>query len=158
MLAGVYVHIPFCQVRCGYCDFNAYAGLDRLIQPYADALRREAGQVADGAGRAGLGRVSVPTVYFGGGTPTLLPTHLLEQCLHGLRSGLTVLPDAEVTIEANPGTVDARRLAALRAMGFNRLSLGVQSAHVEDLEVLERRHAFDEAVRHRDAYRKSGGR
>jgi len=146
MLAGVYIHIPFCQVRCGYCDFNTYAGLNRLIQPYAEALSREIGLVADGAVRAGLDRPQVDTIYLGGGTPTLLSVSLVGQMISALRSHLTVLPDAEVTIEANPGTVDAERLSALRAMGVNRLSFGVQSAQPEELKLLERRHTFDDAV------------
>jgi putative oxygen-independent coproporphyrinogen III oxidase len=146
MLAGVYVHIPFCQVRCSYCDFNTYAGLGGTIPAYTAALCREIELVAQGASQAGVGMVRADSVYFGGGTPSLLPAREVEAILEGLRRNLTVMPTAEITMEANPGTVDLDRLSALRALGTNRLSFGVQSAQVDELRLLERLHTFDQAV------------
>jgi len=146
MLAGAYVHIPFCQVRCSYCDFNTYAGLGALIPAYAAALCRETELVAQGASLACVGGVEVDSVYLGGGTPSLLPAREAEGILGALRRNLTVIPEAEITMEANPGTVDLDRLSALRALGVNRLSFGVQSAQADELRLLDRLHTFDQAV------------
>jgi putative oxygen-independent coproporphyrinogen III oxidase len=138
---GVYVHVPFCQTRCGYCDFNTYTatelGSGASRESYAAlaiAELRLAAKVL--AGRAG----PVQTVFFGGGTPTLLPPEDLAAMLRAIDSELGLAPDAEVTTEANPETVDERSLAQLRASGFTRISLGMQSAVPHVLAVLERVH------------------
>ncbi len=146
MLAGVYLHIPFCQVRCAYCDFNTYAGLQALIPAYAEALCREIGQVGQGAREAGIGGVEVDSVFLGGGTPSLLPVRQVDSLLGALREAFDVRADAEITLEANPGTVDPGQLAALRALGVNRLSFGVQSAQEDELRLLDRLHTFDQAA------------
>ena len=146
MLAGVYLHIPFCQVRCAYCDFNTYAGLQALVPAYTAALCREIGQVGQCAQEAGVGRVDVDSVFLGGGTPSLLPVGQVESLLGALRDAFDVRPDAEITLEANPGTVDPEQLAGLRALGVNRLSFGVQSAQEDELRLLDRLHTFDQAV------------
>ena len=119
---ALYLHIPFCAVRCAYCDFNTYAGLERLYEPYAAALIREIRR--RGAER---GRPAVRTIFIGGGTPTVLPPTLLADVLDACREAFDVAADAEITSEANPGTVDQAHFAALAAMGVNRLSMGVQS-------------------------------
>jgi putative oxygen-independent coproporphyrinogen III oxidase len=138
---GVYVHIPFCRTRCGYCDFNTYTatelGSGASRDTYASQAIgeiRQAGQVL--AGRAG----PVRTVFFGGGTPTLLPPADLASILRVIDSELGLATDAEVTAEANPETVDERSLAELRSGGFTRLSLGMQSAAPHVLAVLDRSH------------------
>ena len=146
MLAGVYIHVPFCQVRCSYCDFNTYAGLGDMIPAYTAAVCREIELVAQGASQAGLGPVQADSVYFGGGTPSLLPARQVEAIVETLRRNLTVIPTAEITCEANPGTVDMDRLSALHALGVNRLSFGVQSAQADELHLLDRLHTFDQAV------------
>ncbi len=138
---AVYVHIPFCRARCAYCDFNTYAGLDDLIPPYVAAVCRE---IAAAGER--WGHLAVPTVYFGGGTPSLLPLDLLANILHTSRITFHVLRDAEVTLEANPGTVTLAYLRRLRALGFNRLSLGVQSARADELRLLGRIHTWQDVV------------
>lgn len=138
---AVYVHIPFCRARCAYCDFNTYAGLDDLIPAYVAAVCREIAA----AGRR-WGRLAVPTVYFGGGTPSLLPLDLLANILHTSRITFHVLRDAEVTLEANPGTVTLAYLRRLRALGFNRLSLGAQSARADELRLLGRIHTWQDVV------------
>jgi putative oxygen-independent coproporphyrinogen III oxidase len=139
--AGIYVHVPFCLSRCGYCDFNAYAGLGHLRSRYVGALIREAELVSPGW--AGEEFVSV---FLGGGTPTTLDTADLEGVLRCLRDRFVLAPDAEVTIEANPDTLDALKLKRLLEAGFTRLSMGAQSFEPKVLEALERTHHPD-AVR-----------
>jgi oxygen-independent coproporphyrinogen-3 oxidase len=120
--AGVYVHVPFCLTRCGYCDFNAYAGLDHLASPYVSALLREAELAAPG-----WSGEEIASVFLGGGTPTTLEVADLKALLARLRQGYAVAPNAEVTIEANPDTVDLPKLEGLLEAGFARLSMGAQS-------------------------------
>src|SRR5512146_322361 len=106
---ALYVHIPFCSAKCTYCDFNSYAGQDSLMRPYAEAVAREAGLWAPHvAGR------QIETVFFGGGTPSLLPLPEMQVIVEALRDRFEIAPDAEFSLEANPGTVDAAHLAGLR--------------------------------------------
>jgi putative oxygen-independent coproporphyrinogen III oxidase len=133
--AGIYAHVPFCLTRCGYCDFNAYAGLDHLASPYVAALLAEA-ELAAPAWKD----VEVVSVFLGGGTPTTLEVADLKALLARLRSVFDVADDAEVTIEANPDTVDGLKLAWLLEAGFGRLSMGAQSFDRSVLAALERVH------------------
>jgi len=130
----LYVHIPFCRHKCGYCDFNAYARLDGLIEPYVDALLRELGWVA-----AELPFAPLDTIYFGGGTPGLIPAPTFQRLMRGIRAGFDVSRQAEIPWEANPASTDPRKLAAWRESGVNRLSIGVQGFDPRALAVLERR-------------------
>ncbi|WP_205695524.1 radical SAM family heme chaperone HemW [Conexibacter sp. SYSU D00693] len=135
-----YVHVPFCATRCGYCDFVTYTA-DELPgggarEAWADVLLREL-DVA----RRELGPREVATVFFGGGTPTLLPARDLARVLEGIDARFGLAPGAEVTTEANPETVDPAKLADLRAAGFSRVSLGMQHVAPHVLDVLERVHA-----------------
>jgi putative oxygen-independent coproporphyrinogen III oxidase len=140
--AGLYVHVPFCLTRCGYCDFNAYAGMGHLADAYVEALMREADLVApEWEGTA------MVSVFLGGGTPTTLGPDVLGRILGHVRAGFRVAPDAEVTVEANPDTVSEESLAALRSVGFDRLSLGVQSFDPSVLRALERVHPASSARR-----------
>ena len=136
---SLYLHIPFCRHRCAYCDFNTYTGLDDLKATYARALAAEVRQVA---AAAGAGRPPVHTIFFGGGTPSLMSPDSLGQILQSVRDNFKLLPDAEISLEANPGTVDDGYLEALRALGVNRLSFGMQSANQAELALLEREHDF----------------
>ena len=138
MSRGIYVHIPFCLVRCSYCDFNAYAGLDHLAGDYVKALRREITSLAD--------RERVDTIFFGGGTPTQLDPKTLGSILGGIKESFEVSPDSEVTVEANPETIDSRMLDGLLSQGFNRLSVGVQSTSSAVLEKLDRVHSAERAL------------
>ncbi|MER2599015.1 MAG: radical SAM family heme chaperone HemW [Caldilineales bacterium] len=138
---SLYLHIPFCQRKCPYCDFNTYAGLERLFEPFTRALVQE----IEAAGRA-WEHPPVHTVFIGGGTPTALPIPLLADALAACRSAFNVLPDAEISSEANPGIVDVKRFAALRALGVNRLSMGVQSFDPAELTFLGRIHSAEEAI------------
>jgi oxygen-independent coproporphyrinogen-3 oxidase len=135
---GLYIHIPFCERKCPYCDFNSYAGLDALHVPYIEALTSEMAWLAQ------RGDWQANTVFVGGGTPTVLPLSLLAQVLDAARAGFRIPSDAEVTVEANPGTVDEAYLTGLRAVGVNRLSLGAQSFHDDELHLLGRIHTAAE--------------
>jgi putative oxygen-independent coproporphyrinogen III oxidase len=149
--AGLYVHIPFCLTRCGYCDFNAYAGLDELQPRYLQALLAEASLAApawDGA--------QIVSVFLGGGTPTTMSLGDLEGLLTHVRETFDVSSDAEVTIEANPDTVDRMSLEALLTVGFARLSMGAQSFDQGVLDALERIHGPD-AVRRAFADARAAG-
>ena len=147
-LAGVgarplsfYVHVPFCSVRCGYCDFNTYTAVElgggASQATYADTAIEEV-RLA----RRVLGDMDVPvgTVFFGGGTPTLLPAQDLSRVLDAVRQEFGLTADAEVTTESNPDSVDEAALVALREGGFNRISFGMQSAVPHVLSVLDRTH------------------
>ncbi len=139
---GIYVHVPFCMTRCGYCDFNTYTATE--LGPGATRESYAALAVSEIrlAGTALGGRPGpVQTVFFGGGTPTLLPPADLITILRAIDDEFGLAPGAEVTTEANPETVDAPMLAELRGGGFTRLSLGMQSAVPHVLAVLDRVHS-----------------
>lgn len=149
--AGLYVHVPFCLTRCGYCDFNAHAGLDHLKAPFVEALLAE----ADLAAAAWEGTRFVST-FLGGGTPTTLPPAVIARILDRLRERFDVHSDAEVTVEANPDTVDVASLGVLREAGVTRLSMGAQSFDPSVLRALERIHSPDSVRRAFDAAREAG--
>jgi len=138
---GFYVHVPFCVTRCGYCDFNTYTaselGSGASRKDYADTAVEE---VRRARANLGAARLPVETVFFGGGTPTLLPAGDLVRILKAIEEEFGLAPGAEVSTEANPESVDPAYLAELRAGGFNRMSFGMQSAREHVLQVLDRRH------------------
>ncbi len=160
--AGVkhlYIHIPFCHRRCSYCDFNTYANMDDRMAAYVDALCAEMDGLGQGEGETNLGSPFHPfapspglvrdhlrpTIFLGGGTPSMLPLPLIERVL-AAADRLIPLAAAEVTVEANPGTVLGRDyLRELRGLGVNRISMGVQSLHDPTLKVLGRIHTAAEA-------------
>ncbi len=139
---SLYFHIPFCVHRCAYCDFNTYAGHESLIPAYVDALCNEVRCVAASAPQ----RLEAHTIFFGGGTPSLLSSAQFESILKMTRDSFDLTPDAEISLEANPGTVTLDSLRDLRSLGFNRLSLGVQSTHPDELRQLERIHDFFDVI------------
>lgn len=140
---SAYVHIPFCTVRCGYCDFNTYTA-DELRgerrERYADRVVAEIALAADRMANAGVPTRALSTVFFGGGTPTLLPPSDLARILNELDRLWGLTPGAEVTVEANPDTVDAASIVELAAAGVTRLSIGMQSAVPSVLATLDRSH------------------
>ncbi|MCZ2847373.1 radical SAM family heme chaperone HemW [Modestobacter sp. VKM Ac-2978] len=144
---GLYVHVPFCATRCGYCDFNTYTsdelGPGANRSEYAGTAIAELRLVAE---VLGPDRPPVQTVFVGGGTPTLLPAQDLVAVMDAVRELFPVAPDVEVTTEANPESVTPESLATLRAGGFTRISLGMQSAAEHVLAVLDRRHTPGRAV------------
>ena len=143
---GVYLHVPFCRVRCGYCDFNTYTS-DELRgakrSDYASQAIAEIELASRVLDHAGVADRPVSTVFFGGGTPTLLPVTDLAAMLHATVVTWGLTPGAEVTTEANPDSVDLEYLLALRAAGFTRVSFGMQSAVPHVLATLERTHDPD---------------
>lgn len=152
-MLGVYVHIPFCRVKCPYCSFNVYVKRHDLRAAYVDALisevRLHADAVADAPflARATDGRALVSSIYLGGGTPTLLAPSDLARIVEAVRSSFAVLPDAELTVETEPGTTTTEVFAALADLGANRLTIGVQSFQPALLERLGRPHSGDDARR-----------
>jgi putative oxygen-independent coproporphyrinogen III oxidase len=144
---GMYVHVPFCAARCGYCDFNTYTATE-LGGGASQAAYAETALAEVRLARRVLGEVDVPvqTVFFGGGTPTLLPAEDLGRILAAIAADFGLAADAEVSCEANPESVDRAYLHRLRAQGVNRLSLGMQSAVPHVLAVLDRRHTPGRAV------------
>jgi putative oxygen-independent coproporphyrinogen III oxidase len=138
-----YVHIPFCRVRCGYCDFNTYTATELEGAPqsdFAETLIKEISFSAQVLADSGIPARNLKSVFFGGGTPTQLPAADLVKILSRLDSEFGLAPGAEVTTEANPDNVDIEYLTALRAGGFNRVSFGMQSAVSSVLKTLERTH------------------
>jgi len=151
-MRGIYVHIPFCVRKCGYCDFYSVAGGEEERDRFPALVEREMALLL----RAYPGEAEVPadTVYFGGGTPTVLGPDRLNRLLAAIRSSFPVAESAEITAEANPGTVTGADFARLREGGFNRVSLGVQSFRRETLAVLGRIHSVEDVrAAYRDARR-----
>lgn len=138
---GIYVHIPFCRQKCFYCDFPSSAGQEELFESYTRALVREI--INQGVH---FSRFSVDTVFIGGGTPTVLPIALLVDVCCAIKQSFQLAENYEWTVEANPGTVDAASLTALRQCGVNRMSFGVQSFDDKLLGELGRIHTASQAV------------
>jgi oxygen-independent coproporphyrinogen-3 oxidase len=144
---GVYVHVPFCAVRCGYCDFNTYTSAElgggADLAAYAATATAELDLAAKVLAGAGLPARPASTVFLGGGTPTLLPAQDLAALLAGVRDRFGLVPGAEVTTEANPDSVTPQALERLAAAGFTRVSFGMQSAVPHVLAALDRTHDPD---------------
>ena len=150
---SLYMHIPFCTHRCAYCDFNTYAGQEDLIPAYVDALCKE----IEFTRRDGqLPVPTVHTIFFGGGTPSLLSPPQFDSIFKNIRAAFILTPDCEITIEANPGTVSYENLLKLRETGINRISYGVQSANAFELRMLERAHSFLDVIEAVTSARKAG--
>ena len=155
---SLYLHIPFCHTRCYYCDFNTYAGLLPLREPYVRALLSEIelmgtmARLPDGEARR------VRTIFFGGGTPSLLSVEQITRILAACRASFAVDREAEITLEANPGTLSLAQLRGLRASGINRLSLGGQSFDADLLKTLGRIHSPAEIVQAVEYARDAGFR
>lgn len=148
--AGIYLHIPFCTKKCGYCDFNAYSGYkDATKARYVDALCQEIRTRGDRATR-------VPTVFFGGGTPTVLAASDLVRIFETVIDSFTVDDNAEVSTEANPSDADEAYLRTLRNAGFNRLSFGVQTFNDRLLKTIDRVHSGQDAVGAIETAKKAG--
>jgi putative oxygen-independent coproporphyrinogen III oxidase len=150
---GVYVHVPFCAQRCGYCSFSTGPWDRERTRRYLGALRAE---IQRAARAPWAGEAVLDTVFLGGGTPSLLEVEELGTILDGLRAGFAVSPGAEITAECNPESVTAARLAGYRAAGVTRISLGVQSLDDTILTALDRLHTADGARAAFDAVRGAG--
>jgi len=153
---SLYLHIPFCIHRCAYCDFNTYAGQEGSIPAYVDALCKEIEFVGRSArAERSDSAVEAHTIFFGGGTPSLLSPQQFGKILLAIR-GQFELSDAEISIEANPGTVSYEALCQMRILGINRISFGVQSANSEELRMLERAHNFFDVIEAVASARRAG--
>lgn len=151
MKTSLYLHVPFCRSKCDYCDFNSFASPSMSPEEYVALLLDEM------AARARRFIVSsVPTVYFGGGTPSLLPPGLVARLLQAASELFPMDVDAEITLEINPGTVTPKSLEGYRSAGINRLSVGVQSLDDRELVLLGRIHTAKQAVETIDAARRAG--
>lgn len=134
----LYVHIPFCVKKCSYCDFLSAPATEQTKEAYMAALFAEIG----GRAKDYKDRI-VTSVFIGGGTPSLLSGDSIRQLMEHIREGFRLAPDAEITMEVNPGTVTTEKLTAFYAAGINRLSIGMQSAQEQELKILGRIHDFD---------------
>ncbi|MDR1572281.1 MAG: radical SAM family heme chaperone HemW [Clostridiales Family XIII bacterium] len=150
---GAYVHIPFCLKKCAYCDFLSFSGLGEEAQAaYAKALLRE----IEGAAALYAGRFSLDSVFFGGGTPSFPPASMVTDAIAALRASFSFARDAEITVEANPGTLDEGKLDAYLRAGANRLSIGAQSMDGAMLRRLGRAHGRDDTARAYAMARRAG--
>lgn len=139
---SLYFHVPFCTTRCGYCDFNTFTGMQTFIPKYVKALQKE----VRWASKYLTQPVQVGTIFFGGGTPSLLSTFHLNELMHTLQDAFELSSDCEITLEANPGTVDKYWLGELKRIGFTRISFGMQSANPDDLRILNRHHIHPQVI------------
>lgn len=137
-VVGIYLHIPFCLQKCLYCDFNSYSGILGRQGEYTAALCREISGFEDGC--------QADSIYFGGGTPTLLHTENIADIMDAVRKKFVLCSDCEITMECNPGTADKKRMEDLRRLGINRLSIGMQSSADQELKKLGRIHCMDETI------------
>ncbi len=139
---GLYVHVPFCTVKCSYCDFNSFAGIEDLQDAFTSAAATELS-----LWNSRLSERDVSTVFIGGGTPSLLEADQIERLLGAIHDNVRLAEDAEITLEANPESVDPARLTLYRELGVNRISMGVQSLDRRELEFLDRIHSAERAER-----------
>lgn len=147
----LYIHIPFCIRKCAYCDFLSFAAPERAYREYVDKLIEEIhGQSGNFAGYC------VTTVFVGGGTPSVLPAFLIEELFAVLYQCFDIAEDAEITLEANPGTLTMEKLEVYRQSGINRLSLGLQSADDQELRYLGRIHSYDDFLKSYQRARQAG--
>lgn len=151
-MSSLYIHIPFCTSKCPYCDFYSQVGSQPQIDEYVELLTLNIKILQD--------KTSSPrpfeTIFFGGGTPSLLSTKQIEKILHSINSSFGIETDVEITLEANPGTVNLEQLQGYRQAGINRLSLGIQSLKDKNLQLLGRIHSVSQAGKCIDAVRSAG--
>ncbi|MDD2554020.1 MAG: radical SAM family heme chaperone HemW, partial [Desulfotomaculaceae bacterium] len=153
MSIGIYIHVPFCIKKCPYCDFISYPLSGPTVKSYLESLVREINLY--GSALADEDKI-ITSIFFGGGTPTTLPAASFKTVLNEVRSSFFLTEGCEVTVEANPGTVDGPGLAELRQAGVNRLSIGVQSFNDRLLGMLGRIHSAEQAARSVQLARKAG--
>ena len=147
-IPGLYIHIPFCKTKCPYCDFYSIAS-SSLIHPWLESLKREIAFYSDKFD-------SFDTVYFGGGTPSLLDTGTIGEILVAVNNNFNILKSAEITVEANPGDMNLEKIKGLKDLGINRINLGVQSFNDDELLFLGRRHKSADSVKALDELRNAG--
>ncbi len=143
---NLYIHVPFCISKCKYCAFFSHACANPDWETYTASICDEIQQWAQK-----LGNICVPTIFFGGGTPSLIPIKHFEQIMQTIHNCFKLTPDTEITLESNPGTLDAKKLTLFKTAGISRLSIGVQSLDDEKLKFLGRRHNVMDAIKLIDA-------
>jgi oxygen-independent coproporphyrinogen-3 oxidase len=143
MPLGIYVHIPFCLSKCPYCDFNSIVYDSESAEEYVSSLLKEVGLFS----KVQTQRIKADTIYFGGGTPSILKSSQLTSILEVLFSSFQIKENSEISLEANPGTLRDRNAKEIKGLGINRVSLGVQSLVDEELKALGRIHTRDEAMK-----------
>ena len=151
---GIYVHIPFCAKKCNYCDFYSLASGEDEKKAYIEALKREIREAAKNVND----EYRVYTIYFGGGTPSIIKAYYIKEILDEIRSGFKLYEDdffPEITIECNPKTVDMEKLLVYKEAGINRISLGLQSTNDDELRLLGRIHTYEDFLDSYDMVRKS---
>ncbi len=148
---SIYLHVPFCSTKCSYCAFNTYTHLETLIEPFVAASIREIQYVARSKPDLPVG-----TIFFGGGTPSLLTPNQFARILVALNESFRIQNNAEITLEANPNDLNREYLAALRQIGLNRISIGMQTANENELQLFRRRHDNDAVARAVTAARSAG--
>lgn len=156
---SIYIHIPFCKRKCAYCDFLSFAAGSRIQREYGKALLREIKDYFSKEQKKQvnfIGEYEVRTVFFGGGTPSLLMPEEIGELLYALRESISFSQAPEITIEANPGTLTEEKLKKYKEMGINRLSMGLQSARDEELKILGRIHTYGEFLINYHMARKAG--
>ena len=147
----LYIHIPFCARKCAYCDFLSFAAPERVYRDYMDKLLEEiCGQGPN------FQEYRVSTIFVGGGTPSILPADLIMELFATLSENFDISPDAEITMEANPGTLTMEKLEVYRQSGVNRLSIGLQSADDKELKYLGRIHSYDSFLKSFQRARQAG--
>ena len=139
-MSGIYIHVPFCKSKCAYCNFFSLASEKKMLE-YVDALKKEIV-----FRKQYLGNEKVKTIYFGGGTPSLLPVKYIGEILETVNDNFELIQNPEITLEANPDTINKEQLFSLKSLGINRVSIGIQSFHDEDLKYLDRRHDSKHAL------------
>jgi oxygen-independent coproporphyrinogen III oxidase len=136
---GLYLHIPFCEYKCGYCDFYSATNFDEYSERFSEAILKEITIKKDL-------RKNVDSIFFGGGTPSMLSIDQFDQIMTRIRQSYTISPDCEITVESNPNSVDKTFFQDLKKLGINRISFGVQSFIDKELKIVERIHSADEAI------------
>lgn len=152
---AIYIHIPFCIKKCSYCDFLSFQGKETQKREYVSALIREITKWGEFYGKKGRD-YQISTIYFGGGTPSVLEVHYIEKILFALRENYTIKPDIEITIECNPKTADYDKFTSYLKMGINRLSMGLQSTHNSELKQIGRIHTWEDFLQTYHAAKKAG--
>lgn len=152
MDTSLYFHIPFCRRRCGYCDFNTYAGMENFICAYVKALKLEIEQVLSNSPE----QLDVSTIYFGGGTPSMLDVSNYEDIFSAIKKFVNIAQNAEISLEANPDTLSKEKIIGFQQAGFNRISIGMQSASRFDLQTLDRVHSNQSLINSVDWCRRAG--
>jgi len=148
---SIYLHVPFCSAKCTYCAFNTYIDLDHLIEPFVGALIAEIQFV----GRS-TDSIAIKTIFFGGGTPSLLNATQYRRIFDALHQAFQIQENAEITLESNPNDLSVPYLTELRAIGFNRISVGMQSANAKELQLFNRQHDMVKVVDAVQACRQAG--